>query len=111
MSGRIRETFVIGKAKVEPVGAPAAVFVVERRLTGIGVDELVSVHRALAESTRRFSLRGEPVRFVRCTFVPGAATCQCVFEATSADLVRRVNEVAQVPFDRIEPAIEFDVPR
>jgi hypothetical protein len=101
---------VIGNVEMEPVAAPAAVFVVGRRLTGFGVDELVTVHRALAESARRLSARGEPVRFVRCTFVPAAARCQCVFEGTSADLVRRVNEVAQVPFDGIERAIEFEGP-
>ena len=96
--------------EVEPESEPAVVFVVERRLLGVGPDHLGAVHRALAESARRLSGRGDVVRYLRCTFIPHAARCLCVFEANSADLVRRVNEVAQVPFDRIEEAIDFEVP-
>ena len=101
---------LVGNVETETIGASTAVFVVERRLTGIDVDDLVTVHRALAESARRHSRRGERVRFLRCTFVPGSARCLCVFEGTSADLVRRVNEIAQVPFDGIERALEFQGP-
>lgn len=89
---------------------PSLVFVVERTMPGLSLDHLAGVHRALAESTRRVSGDGERVRYLRCTFRPDAARCSCVFEANSADLVRRVNEVAQVPFDRIEEAIEFEEP-
>lgn len=96
--------------KVEPVVAPAVVFVVERRLLGVGPDHLAAVHRALAESARRLSGRGDVVRYLRCTFLPDAARCLCVFEANSVEPVRRVNEVAQVPFDGIEEAIDFHEP-
>jgi hypothetical protein len=33
-----------------------------------------------------------------------------VFEATNRDLVRRVNEVAQVPFESIDEAVDFEEP-
>lgn len=101
---------MIENFEVEPDSEPAVVFVVERRLPGVDPDHLAAVHRALAESARRLSGRGDVVRYLRCTFIPHAARCLCMFEANSEDLVRRVNEVAQVPFDRIEEAIDFDVP-
>lgn len=100
---------MIENLEVEPASERAVVFVVERRLLGVDRGRLAGVHRALAESARRLSQRGDVVRYLRCTFIPGASRCLCVFEANSADLVRRVNEVAQVPFDRIEEAIDFDV--
>jgi len=85
-------------------------FVVERTLPGLSFDQLLGVQRALAESSRRLSRDGDLVRHLRCTYSPHDARCSCVFEANSADLVRRVNEVAQVPFDRIEEAIDFEEP-
>jgi hypothetical protein len=33
-----------------------------------------------------------------------------VFQATSEDLVRRVNEVAQVPFESIDEIVAFEEP-
>jgi Nickel responsive protein SCO4226-like len=86
-----------------------AVFVVERTLPGISLEHLAAAHRALAESSRRLSSGDDQVRYLRSTFAPARARCLCVFEATSGDLVRRVNEVAQVPFVSIDEAIEFDV--
>lgn len=87
-----------------------AVFIVERTLPGMSLEHLAAAHRALAEGSRRLSSGDDRVRYLRSTFTPARARCLCVFEATSGDLVRRVNEVAQVPFVSIEEAIEFDDP-
>jgi Protein of unknown function (DUF4242) len=91
-------------------GDSVAVFVVERTLPGMSLEHLAAAHRALAESARRLSSGDSHVRYLRSTFAPARARCLCVFEATSEDLVRRVNEVAQVPFVSIEEAIEFRAP-
>jgi hypothetical protein len=87
-----------------------AIFIVERRLPELSLEHLVVVHRALAESSRRISMRGDSVRYLRSTFSLAGGRCVCMFEATSLDLVRRVNEVAQVPFDRIVEALHFEDP-
>jgi len=42
------------------------------------------------------------------TFLPGQSRCICIFESTSRELVRQVNETAQIPFTRIEPALDFN---
>jgi hypothetical protein len=85
-------------------------FIVQRRLPGLGPEQLAAVHRALAESSRRLSVGEDRVRYVRCLFAPALALCLCVFQATSEDLVRRVNVVAQVPFDTIQETMDFENP-
>jgi hypothetical protein len=85
-------------------------FIVERTLPGISLEHLAAAHRAIAESSRRLSSSDDRVRYLRSIFAPGRARCLCVFEATSRDLVKRVNEVAQVPFISIDEAIEFEDP-
>lgn len=87
-----------------------AIFIVERRLPELSLEHLAAAHRALAESSRRLSMGGDSVRYLRSTFSPALGRCLCVFEASSRDLVRRVNEVAQVPFERIEEAVHFEDP-
>jgi Protein of unknown function (DUF4242) len=91
-------------------GDSVAVFVVDRTLPGMSLEHLAAAHRALAESSRRLSSGDDHVRYLRSTFAPARARCLCVFEATSGDLVRRVNDVAQVPFVSIDEAIEFQAP-
>jgi hypothetical protein len=87
-----------------------AIFIVERRLQRLSSEHLAALHRALAESTRRHSAGDDSVRYLRSMYAPGRALCLCVFQATSWDLVRRVNEVAQVPFESIDEAISFEDP-
>jgi hypothetical protein len=87
-----------------------AIFIVERRLPELSLEHLIMAQRALADSSRRISMGGDSVRYLRSTFFPAVGRCVCMFEATSLDLVRRVNEVAQVPFDRIDEAVHFEDP-
>lgn len=87
-----------------------AIFIVERTLPELSLEQLAAAHRALAESSRRLSLGVERVRYLRSTFAPTRARCVCVFEASSRDLVRQVNDIAQVPFEAIDEAIEFEEP-
>jgi hypothetical protein len=91
-------------------GRKVTIFIVERRLPELSLDNLIVAHRALAESSRRISLGGDSVRYLRSTFTPAGGKCLCMFGALSLDLVRRVNEVAQVPFDRIDEAVHFEDP-
>jgi hypothetical protein len=87
-----------------------AIFIVERRLPELSLEHLIMAQRALADSSRRISMGGDSVRYLRSTFFPAGGRCVCMFEANSLDLVRRVNEVAQVPFDRIVEALHFEDP-
>ncbi len=83
-------------------------FVVERNLSGLAIRDLLALQRVLAESARRLSDAGEPVRYIRSTFLPRRSRCYCVFEAASTELVRKTNETAQIPFLAIDEAIELE---
>ena len=85
-------------------------FVVERTVPGMTMELLLEAHRLLEQAARRVSALGSVVRYLRCTFMPEDQRCLCLFEASSADVVRRVNDIAQVPFRHIQPAFEFSAP-
>jgi hypothetical protein len=89
---------------------PKAIFLVDRTLPGMTEELLVEAQRLLHEATRRVSSTGAAVRYLGCIFVPDEDRCVCLFEANDLATVRRVNEVAQVPFRRISSAIEFRWP-
>ena len=83
------------------------VFMVERSLKGIAMEALAAAQQRAIETSRQTSDSGAPVRYIRSTFAPDDGRCMCLFAADSADDVRRVNEKAQIPFERIVPALDL----
>ena len=83
------------------------VYMVERSLPGIEMDQLAAAQKAAIETSDKFTADGKAVRYIRTTFVPGEAHCMCLFEASNAQLVREVNESAQIPFTRIVEALDL----
>lgn len=82
-------------------------------MPGLTAELLLEAQRLLHEAARRVSesgTSGAGVRYVGCTFVPAEQRCLCLFEAPSAEAVRRVNDIAQVPFLKIQPALEYSAP-
>jgi len=80
---------------------------VERDLPGVTMDQLAAAQKAAIDTGKQFTDEGKNVRYIRTTFVPGEAHCMCLFEADNADLVREVNEAAQIPFTRIVEALDL----
>jgi hypothetical protein len=87
-----------------------ATFIVDRVVPGLTTELLLEAQRLLYQAARRVSRGADTVRYVRCTFVAEEQRCICLFEAPSAEVVRQVNDIAQVPFRRIQPATEFSAP-
>lgn len=83
------------------------VFMVDRNLPGVTVEQLVVAQKAAIEMSRKFTEQGKPVRYIRSTFVPGEAHCMCLFEASDPELVKQVNEAAQIPFTRVTEALDL----
>jgi hypothetical protein len=84
-----------------------AIYMVDRDLPGVTMDQLGAAQKAAIEPGQKFTEEGKNVRYIRTTFVPGEAHCMCLFEADNADLVREVNEAAQIPFTRIVEALDL----
>jgi uncharacterized protein DUF4242 len=85
-------------------------YLVERDLPGMTRDQLAAAHRAAAETARRFTAAGRPVRYIRSLFLPHEARCLCLFEALDAESVRSLNNTAQIPFTSVSEALELNPP-
>jgi hypothetical protein len=83
------------------------VYMVERSLPGIQIDQLEAAQKVAIETCERFTAEGKEVRYIRTTFVPGEAHCMCLFEAANAEIVKGVNQAAQIPFTRVVEALDL----
>lgn len=84
-----------------------AVFMVERDLKGIGMDDLTGAQRSAISKAEEMRGGGSDIRYVRTTFAPGDGRCMCLFEAASEDEVRQLNDEAGLPYHRIVPAMDL----
>jgi hypothetical protein len=83
------------------------IYMVERELPGIRMDQLVAAQQAAIQTCQQFAAAGQQVRYIRSTFVPGEARCLCLFDAANAELVKRANEAANIPFSRVIEAVDL----
>ena len=83
------------------------VYMVNRDLPGITMEQLGAAQKAAIETSQQFTSEGKQVRYIRSTFIPGSSNCRCLFEASDADLVRQVNETANIPFTEIVEAYDL----
>lgn len=81
-----------------------AVYLVERNLPGITMEQLAASQKRAIQTVKELTAQGKDVRYIRSTFVPGENRCICLFEAPVMDHVREANERAQIPFTRIVEA-------
>jgi hypothetical protein len=83
-----------------------AVDMVERELKGIAMSDLAG-----ASSSRSRLQRPTLPRYadavIRSTFAPEDGRCMCLFEANSANDVKRLNEEANIPFTRVVEALDL----
>jgi hypothetical protein len=63
----------------------------------------------LEEALARLPRLRDGVAYLGSTYIPSDESCFCRFEASDAEDVRLVNELARVPFARISAAIELVV--
>jgi hypothetical protein len=87
-------------------------YIVEHRLGDVGAGHLAALRDALREITVRLdcvATDGETIRYLRSTVIAAEDRCICLFEATSEALVRRANDLAQVPIASIATAVDYPI--
>jgi uncharacterized protein DUF4242 len=83
------------------------VYMAERDLKGITMDQLATAQKSAIETGKQMTAGGKSVRYIRSTFVPGESRCMCLFEAPNSELVKELNEKAKIPFTRIVEALDL----
>jgi hypothetical protein len=83
------------------------VFMVERDLKGIAMENLAAAQKAAIGKAREMRDGGSDIRYIRTTFAPEDGRCMCLFEAESDSEVRRLNDEAGLPYSRIVPAMDL----
>lgn len=83
------------------------VYMVERSLKGIPMDQLAAAQRRAIETAQQMSSQGTPIRYVRSTFVPETGECMCLFEAGTAEQVRSLNDTAKIPYRNVVGALDL----
>jgi len=84
-----------------------AVYLVDRDLPGIQLEQLAAAQKAAIATCEQFTKQGKNVHYIRSMFVPGDSHCMCLFEAPTQDLVKEVNDTAKIPYKRIVPAMDL----
>ena len=84
-----------------------AVYMVERDLPGITLEQLGGAQKAAIETSQEFTSKGKQVRYIRSTYVPGDSKVMCLFEASGQQLVEEVNQAANIPFARVVEAMDL----
>jgi hypothetical protein len=83
------------------------VFMVERSLKGIPMDQLAAAQQRAIRTAADMSAAGTPIRYLRSTFVPDSGQCLCLFESGDAEAVKALNRTAQIPFASVTPALDL----
>lgn len=84
-----------------------SVFMVERDLRGITMDDLASAQKAAIGKAEEMRRDGSDIRYIRTTFAPDDGRCMCLFEAGSENDVKRLNDEAGLPYGRVVPALDL----
>lgn len=83
------------------------VFMVERNLKGISMDDLAGAQKAAIGKAGEMAAAGTDVRYIRSTFAPEDGRCMCLFEAGSEGDVKRLNDEAGLPYDKVVAAMDL----
>ncbi len=83
------------------------VFVAERSLKGIAMEDLAAAQKRAIEQAAKFSSEGRNVKYLRSLFVPDSGRCSCLFEAEDAKTVEALNDAAKIPYDRVSGALDL----
>ena len=79
------------------------VFLVRRSLPDLDGGALRAAVQRCRSHAEELAVAGHRIRYVGCAYVADDGFCGCVYEASSAEIVRLATERAAVPYDDIVP--------
>ena len=79
-------------------------------MPGVTESDMSSIVRAAVQAAQSMSADDHDVRYLASTLIPLDEVVLCLFEAESAHDVAEANRLADVPFDRIVPAVPLVIP-
>ena len=80
-------------------------YLVERYLPGVSEPDLRAGLDRLRDACEKLASGGSTARYVGSIFLPQEETCFCRVDSDSAETAVRANQLAQLPFARITPAV------
>lgn len=83
------------------------VFMVERNLKGISMEDLAGAQKAAIGTAETMRAGGDHIRYIRSTFSPGDGRCMCLFESDTPAQVARLNDTAGLPYTQIVEALDL----
>lgn len=83
------------------------VFMVERNLKGISMEDLAGAQQAAIATAEEMSAGGDRIAYIRSTFAPEDGRCMCLFDGESEEQVRRLNDTAGLPYERVVAALDL----
>lgn len=83
------------------------VFLVERELKGISMENLAAAQRAAIGKAAEMRASGTEIKYIRSTFTPDDGRCMCLFEAETVASVSRLNDEAGIPYHRVVKAFDL----
>lgn len=84
-----------------------SVYMVERNLSGIAMEDLAAAQRAAIDTARDMRDSGEQIKYLHSAFVPAEGRCMCFFDGASADQVKSLNDRAGLPYERVVEAMHL----
>ena len=84
-----------------------SVFMVERSLAGISMEDLGGAQQAAIATAQKMTESGDKISYIRSTFSPEDGRCMCLFEAQSENDVRKLNDEAGLPYEKVVSALDL----
>ena len=84
------------------------IYAVQRKLPGITMEDLAGAQKAAIDTSNKFTKQGTPVKYIRSNFYPEDSRCTCLFEASDAEAVKKVNEDASLPYETVEEVLDLN---
>ena len=84
-----------------------SVFMVERDLKGISMEDLGGAQKAAIAEAEKMRGEGRDVSYIRSTFAPEDGRCMCLFDGESAEQVKALNDRAGLPYSGVVAALDL----